>query len=448
VGGCAVPLGPGYRFSSRDAEVSGVTAEPAHIHVRISDSLKNVGNRDLSFLDLTTPVSSAFAVTHLTVRVGDKQEQAFTGDNDLIPKVGVRFDPPWPQLEARGVVFDYDVSAVSGASLSSAGADGFYFVDPMAFPEWSPPPGAFSEGELRALDERLNVTVPSDWFVLGPGPGQRKALAADLARHEFRIRGDKALPFVIAGRFRESRIPAFGRTVVFWTLDPLDAGVAKTAAERFAKAVAADEDVFGPFSGDERIIRVIEAPGETALKSGSGEGARAFSFPGGVLLNREAFAQGLASDHVVAGVEDQIVRSWLGWRVRPRPDSQLARGSGRFGELLAAEAGGGDAARRSLVAETIAAYDRDSFSSASSRVARVERAFFFLVALQDFAGKETFTRAMRHIMHAMAGQEVGDEELRAALEQETRSDLAGTFRTWLGDAALPVDFRARYTARQ
>jgi hypothetical protein len=55
---------------------------------------------------------------------------------------------------------------------------------------------------------------------------------------------------------------------------------------------------------------------------------------------------------------------------------------------------------------------------------------------------------MRHIMHAMAGQEVGDEELRAALEQETRSDLAGTFRTWLGDAALPVDFRARYTARQ
>jgi hypothetical protein len=420
--------------------------------VRISDALENVGNRALSSLEVAAPVSSGFAVTHWAVRVGDKQEQVVSADSDSISTVRVRFDPPWPQLEAREVIFDYDVSAVSGASLSAAGVNGFYLVDPVAFPGWSPPPGPFSMGELRALDERLNVTVPSDWLVLAPGSGQRKALAAGLVRHEFRTGGapsggDNVPPFVIAGRFQESRIPTSGRTVVFWTFDPLDAEVARAAAERVAKAMAADEDVFGHLSGSEQIIRVIEAPGETALKSVSEEGVRASSFPGGVLLNREAFAQGLGNDHVVAAVEDELVHSWLGWRVHPRPDSQLARGAERFAELLAAEAGSGDAARQSLVAETIAAYDRDSSSAASPR-GRAERAFLFLAALQDLAGKEKFARAMRHIMQAMAGQEVGDEELRSALEEETRSDLAGTFRTWLGDAALPSDFRARYAAKR
>jgi hypothetical protein len=378
-------------------------------------------------------------------------------DSNSIPTVRVRFDPPWPQLEARDVVFDYDVSAASGASLSAAGANGFFLVDPKAFPEWSAPPGPFAKGELRALDERLNVTVPSDWFVLAPGPGPRKVLAAGLVRHGFRFGGthtgsDNVRPFVIAGRFQELRISTSGRTVVFWTLNPLDAAVAKTAAERFAKAVAADEGVFGPFPANEQMIRVIEAPGETrdegALKSGSEGGVRAFSFPGGVLLNRAAFTQGLGNDHVVATVEDELVHAWLGWRVHPRRDSQLARGAERFAELLAAEAGGGDAARRSVVAETIAAYDRDSSSSAPPRDLRVERAFLFLVALQDLAGKEKFARGMHHIVQALAGQEVGDEELRAALEEETHSDLAGTFRIWLGDAALPPDFRAHYAAKR
>ena len=459
VAGCAVPLGPGYRFGSRYYEVSSVTAEPAHVHVRISDSLENVGNRDLSFLDVNAPISSGFAGTRLTVRVADEKEQTFEGENNSIPAVRVRFDRRWRRIETRDVTFDYDASAVSGAAFSAAGANDFYLVDPSAFPEWSPPLGPFSTGELRALDERLSLTVPSDWLVLALGRGQRKVLAAGLVRHEFRIvgphsGGDSLPPFVIAGRFQELRIPTSGRTVVFWTIEPLDAVMAKSAAERLAKAIAAYEDVFGPLPGD-GIMRVIEAPSEmsraVASKSNAEEGGRALSFPNGVMLNREAFAQGLGNDRVVASMEDAMVHSWLGWRVHPLPDSQLARGAGRFAELLAAEAGGADAVRRSVVAETIAAYDHDSSSSASPAVSprvRDERAFLFLVALQDLAGKEKFARAMRHVMRAMAGQDVGDEELRSALEEETHSDLAGTFRAWLGDAALPPDFRARYTATQ
>ena len=225
--------------------------------------------------------------------------------------------------------------------------------------------------------------------------------------------------------------------------------------------MAADEDVFGPLQGDQ-IMRVIEAPETpsespdempraTASKSNADEGGRALSFPKGVMLNREAFAQGLGNDRVVSSMEDAMVHSWLGWRVHPRPDSQLARGAGRFAELLAAEAGGADAARRSVVAETIGAYDRDSSSSVSPAViaASTGRASISFSSRSPGSCRQGKIRPGDAPCHeAMAGQDVGDEELRSALEEETHSDLAGTFRAWLGDAALPPDFRARYTATQ
>ena len=144
-----MPLGPGYRFGSRYYEVSSVTAEPSHVHVRISDSLENVGNRDLSFLDVNAPFSSGFAGTRLTVRVADEKAQIFGGGNDSIPAIRVRFDPRWRRLEARDVTFDYDAGAVSSASFSAAGTNGFYLVDPRRFPNGPRRSGRFLRGSCE-----------------------------------------------------------------------------------------------------------------------------------------------------------------------------------------------------------------------------------------------------------------------------------------------------------
>ena len=449
VTGCVTPLGPGYRFAARQSEISGVATDPPHVHVRISDSLENAGNRNLSFLDISPPMQLPFSVTHLAIRIAGGEEQPLVAaTSDSGPMARLHFDPPWAQRQAREITFEYDVPVTRNTSFAAAGTNGFYLVDPMAFPNWTPPPGVFAKGEARALGERLLVTAPADWLVLAPGGDQRKTLVGGAVRHEFRISGGDFSSYVIAGKYHELRIQTSSRPVVFWTFNPLNAAVVQATAERLANAVAADEYVFGTLPGKERIIRVIEAPSDASPSSDANGDIRASSFPGGVLLDPADVVQGSRNEHAMEMMENMLVRSWLGWRVQPRPDSRLARGAARFAELLSAEARDRGEGRQRMVTRTIAAYDGDSSSSAPQQVLRAERAFLFLVALQDIAGDEKFARAMRHIMEAMVGQEVGDEELRAALEAETRRDLAGTFRTWTGDRGLPAEFRARYAAKQ
>ena len=52
---------------------------------------------------------------------------------------------------------------------------------------------------------------------------------------------------------------------------------------------------------------------------------------------------------------------------------------------------------------------------------------------------------MRHLVRAMSGSDVGDEELRSAVEEETGRDFAEFFRTWLDHPGVPAEFLKRYS---
>jgi aminopeptidase N len=83
--------------------------------------------------------------------------------------------------------------------------------------------------------------------------------------------------------------------------------------------------------------------------------------------------------------------------------------------------------------------------SRAERISTGYRAALFFVALEDLCGHDNLRAAFRHIVRARGGDEVADEELRAATESASGRDLGEMFRTWLNHPAIPDDFRARYS---
>jgi hypothetical protein len=298
--------------------------------------------------------------------------------------------------------------------------------------------------------------------------------------HEFRVPSDDFPFYLVAGRYQEQRVKTQHQTLIFWTLEPLNGQTADSAAERLAATATVYQNFFGPLPKKEAKtpwpIRIVEtsadlaprwppvqsrsSPGSALIDDQSSNGW-AVSFPEGVLLDRRAVAQGLATDAVLRVAEFQLAGTWFDWSVRPAVGSQLLQGRtmGRFGIVLAAEARGGDAARRSEIARLIEAYDRDAPVAIDPKSAdgqaiplnplqraawQADRGALFCVALEDMAGKERLQRALQRVLQGLAGQEVEDADLRSALEGETGRDFAAVFHQWLGHPGIPSDFRAEY----
>jgi hypothetical protein len=168
--------------------------------------------------------------------------------------------------------------------------------------------------------------------------------------------------------------------------------------------------------------------------------------------------QGVANESILELAEYELARTWFGWRVRPSPEAQIlmGRGLGLFGVIVAAEARSPDERRR-MVATILNRYDESRRIAADrqlleppvgySRAERIStgyRAALFFVALEDLCGRDNLRAAFQQTVRARGGDEVADEELRAAAEAASQRDLAEMFRTWLNRPGIPDDFRARY----
>src|SRR4051794_6757672 len=57
--GCAVPLGAGFRLNSRQLSVPNLPGTTGPLHLRISDRMKNDGNRALNYLEVSAPIAPA-----------------------------------------------------------------------------------------------------------------------------------------------------------------------------------------------------------------------------------------------------------------------------------------------------------------------------------------------------------------------------------------------------
>jgi hypothetical protein len=382
----------------------------------------------------------------------------------------IRFAPPWPLHQTRSFAFDYDLGRVPGDAAVGASPSGFHLADPDALPRWIPPPGVFVTADSRARKEEVQVTMPSEFLVLAAGREQRPTQQGDLTVHRFVVTPKSPPFYVVAGHYQESRIPVGKTDVIFWTVDTLDAQSAASAAARLAGTVALYDRAFGPTLAGSGPVRIVEIPaGSTPNNQNEDNEGEAASFPRGALIAERAFAKAVASpvgiglqdDRFLELAESELARTWFGWLTRPRPAARLlmGRGASLWAVVFAAEARGGAAARREAVMHLLAAYDaaRERTDDTPLIAAPEEktpdqlavngyRAALFWVALEDTIGSDKLQAAARHVVQAMAGHEMGQEELRSAVESEAGRGMQNIFRDWMDHLGIPADFRARYSA--
>jgi len=458
--GCVQPLGPGYHFADRQAEILVSPATPSRIHFHVADELENAGDRPLRSLEVRLPEGRVFGEQNLRVVIGGAEVSAQRSSPTDVRMMRAPFDPPWPQNEIRKVVTEWDLVPESSArGTIVASPDGFFVADETALPVWQTPIGVFPRGGRDPAKELLTVFSPPDFRVLAPGKALKRAMDGNYVVQRFLINPDiDFIPYVVAGRYQEKVIQSRQGEVQFWMVRPLDGPAAQTAAERLSYTMKTLTEFYGPSSKEKGAIRIAEAPVELPAEFGVSLDPGAVSFPEGVLLDPRIVQQGIAKEEVLQLAEYELARTWFGWRVRPRPEAQIlmGRGVGVFGLVIAAE-GRGQVARRGMIVSLVDRYDQARAAapdkrlmeppegySRAERISTGYRGALFLVALEDLCGHDNLRAALRDVIRAREGSDTGYEELRAAAEFESGKDLGEMFRKWLVEPGIPEDFRARY----
>jgi hypothetical protein len=461
VAGCVQPLGPGYHFPDRQAEIRVAGASLDRIEIRVTDELVNAGDRPLHSLEVRLPEGRAFGERNLRMTIDGAEaspERSSPGDPR---QTRAPFVPVWKVNETRKVVTEWELMPqFSPRGTIVVSPEGFFIADETALPLWQTPFGVFPRGGTIPEKELLTVIAPADFRVLAPGKALKPSAEGGDTARRFQLEPQKteSIPYLVAGRYQEKIARTRLGDVRFWTFHAIDQGAAQAAGERLAASMVSLENFFGPANGQGDIWIAespVDLPGEFAAASDPG-GA---SFPRGVLLDPRDFHEGLASEPVLELAEYELARTWYGWRVRPRPEAQIlmGRGVGLFGLVIAAEGrGGGERAR--MVAALIERYDEARAAAPDrrlmeppegySRAARIStgyRGALFFVALEDLCGRDNLKTALDDVLYARAESDTGYEELRAALETASRKDLADVFRKWLVQPGIPDEFRARYT---
>src|SRR6202040_721429 len=106
---CTVALGPGFHHADRLVDVSAISIEPAHIHLRVRDKLENNGTRELQDLDVVLPGGPSFGTRDITVSVEGKRVKTQRVSLQSGVSLRIPFDRAWSQNQEKDIAFDYDL---------------------------------------------------------------------------------------------------------------------------------------------------------------------------------------------------------------------------------------------------------------------------------------------------------------------------------------------------
>ena len=457
---CAVPLAPGYQIERQQVEVRHVAAPRAHLHIRVSYRLKNIGTSDLTSVEAALPAGPSFGRENLRAEVDAREVSLRIASEAGGAVVRVGFDPPWPQKQRRNLVFEYDLAPLlPGHAVLAVNEGSFHIRDATAFPALRPPKGAFAKGGQEPHEISLAVQVPGDFRVFASGREQGSRRQEAETQQRFRILKNEGERFVVAGQYQAQQVKMRDATVIFWTLEPLAADGAQAAAARLGTTFATFRATFGPLGKSPPPVRVIETPARLTQRAAGTGDAAGVALPAGALLNRQAFALGVSTEPFLDLVEHELAHTWFGQAVGPRPEVEpvLGEGLAEYAVVVAAEARGGEAARRRQAALLLRWFDESRKRAADKPLLRLEpsdpfeqRVFgyskgaLFFLALEDQYGKESVRRALAHLVRSLRGSRFGFAELLSALEQETKQGLGDFFRLWLDQTGIPTEVRARY----
>ena len=463
---CTTPLAPAYRISKESREIQFVSGAPPALKIQARFTLVNYGNSDLKFIDMVVPVEKTSGFSNLRVEIDGRNVNPAPLPAEQQPDhphtLRIQFESTWKQKEKRDLLIEYELRAAEEAgSQVTLGPKTFSLGFRGWFTVFQPPNRTLSPFPARPDKTAITIRVPSSFLVLSRGTKAGKTAGKTTAANEidyrYLLRANDLAPFAVGGQYVEWSTKSSATTVTFWTLEPLRDDASK-AAQRIADAWSTMQTDFGPLDKSISGPHVVESP-ELRNRLTGDAGPAAAPFPGGALVNPAALALGIRSDGFIDRVTHAIARNWFGEQIYPAPFAALGLGEGlpAYATIVIDEASKGEAARRARVAGYLRAYD-DAAAKAveirlgvakmsdppEQRAIALAKAPLFFIALEDAYGEKPVRAALARVVSLLRGQEVGYNEIRSAIEQESGKDLAEFFRTWLYELGIPKDFRARY----
>jgi hypothetical protein len=199
----------------------------------------------------------------------------------------------------------------------------------------------------------------------------------------------------------------------------------------------------------------VESPGERHI----GEDVpSAFPFFGGVLANSPAISLGVDNEDFLDLVTRALAGNWFGVRIySANSNVGMTEGLSDYAVIVIDETRHGDSARSGRILKFLDEYDKACKGAVEKPLVAVTmrdpveqrrialaKAPLFFIALEDTYGEASVRKGLAQVVSLLRGQEVGYQDIRAAIENVTNKDLAPVFRTWLYKPGIPAEFREKY----
>jgi hypothetical protein len=460
---CTVPLAPGYAISKESREIRFVSGAAPALKIRGQFTLVNSGTSKLNFIDVVVPVEKTFGMNDLHVEVNGHEVSAVPLPTELQydhpHTLRIPLESAWEQKQKRELLIEYALRSPddSGSQITlspktfSLGFSGWFAV-------LQPPDHALSPFPKRPDKTLITIRTPANFLVLSRGTKAGAKKLGDETETRYIVRAKDLSPFAVGGQYVEAS-SSRGRngSVAFWTLEPVKGDTA-TSAQRIESAWNVMQNDFGPLDRNISGPHVAESPELHNHLTGEA-GPAAAAFPGGALVSSAALALGINNEEFLDRVTHAIAHDWFGQQIYPAPFAAMGLGEGlpEYATIVIDEASKGEAGRRQRIVEYLRAYDEASKKAVEislgtakltdppeQRAISLAKAPLFFIALEDQCGEVPVRAALKRIVTLLRGQEVGYNEIRSAIEQESGKDLAEFFRRWLYELGIPKDFLAKY----
>ncbi|HXW57016.1 MAG TPA: hypothetical protein VEJ67_14805 [Candidatus Cybelea sp.] len=460
--GCNLPLAPGYTVRVETRDVGFVPDRPARLEIHCHYLLENSGTTQLEFMDISFPEVNPFGRKDIQaqwdghpVPLAELPEEYRPESPDTLRLV---FVSPWQHGERHELDLAYQLSSPRDSGSRISIGERTFHLGPRGWSALPQPPHHFlSPYPTRPPKMTYSIRVPSDFLVLARGKLMSRKTVGSETDYVFGLRKDDLAPYVVAGHYVETAFHSSAGAVVFWTLGPLTQNPGPMP-NRLAQAWAVLQRDFGPIDTGVHAPHLVECPD---LDSNAAPGSRlvATSFPGGALVNRDLLGLGIASDEFIERVSRALARDWFGSQIYPTGAAALGMGEGlpEYATIVIDEARSGLTARQRRVRTYLARYDRAMKNGAEKPLGvtspadppaesaiALSKAPLMYAALEDTCGQKAVHAGLKRLVATLHGQEVGFDDLRAAIEQVCGRDLGPFFRQWLYGSGLPPDFRSRY----
>ena len=316
--------------------------------------------------------------------------------------------------------------------------------------------GVFGFGGVPPQKWDLVVRVPQGFLV--HASGVKKKHSATNVEMEFRFEqtAQDFNPFVVAGRYRETRQQLAGNQhVVIWSRAEVNSQDLQRAGESLSKTLATYDSLFGSRGKSKSPLWIVECPAAagcflqrrslySSLLYGAETGGSAEMISRDTVVIDPRVPQG--QQEALAG--PALAAGWLGYGQNPGFYEQQPPMSAlpSFAAALAREVSSGTQVRTEIIQRALAQIPAGASreSNGDPTVSRAKSLLLFY-ALRDRVGPEKFQKAMQHMLYARQSRGFDITDLISALEEQSHQSVGPFVREWIKRPGVPEDFRAMYS---